>query len=132
MRRLLALIGAATVFATCFVLTSVEQASAQKAKAGAAKGKPTADMKDVAYGSHKKQVLDFWKAKGTGPAPVMVFIHGGGFHTGSRGQLPGEWLNAWLENGYAAASVEYRFPKDATFPAQFHDGARAVQFLRSK
>ena len=33
---------------------------------------------NVAYGDHPQQVIDFWQAKVAGPAPLILFIHGGG------------------------------------------------------
>jgi len=32
----------------------------------------------VAYGSHPRQVLDFYQAKSDKPTPVVFHIHGGG------------------------------------------------------
>ena len=39
--------------------------------------KPT--YADVSYGPHERNVLDFWKAEGEGPRPLLVYIHGGGW-----------------------------------------------------
>ncbi|MFT5107075.1 MAG: acetyl esterase/lipase, partial [Pseudoalteromonas tetraodonis] len=44
------------------------------------KPKPiAATATDVPYGEHKMTVLDFWKADGDGPRPLLVYIHGGGW-----------------------------------------------------
>jgi acetyl esterase/lipase len=32
---------------------------------------------NVAYGSHERQVLDFYKAESKQPTPLLFFIHGG-------------------------------------------------------
>ena len=34
---------------------------------------------NVAYGTHKPNVLDIWIAEGEGPRPLHVYIHGGGW-----------------------------------------------------
>ena len=34
---------------------------------------------EVSYGPHKMNVLDFWKAEGEGPRPLLIHIHGGGW-----------------------------------------------------
>ena len=39
---------------------------------------------DVAYGPDKMNVLDFWKAEGDGPRPLLVYIHGGGWIGGDK------------------------------------------------
>ena len=33
---------------------------------------------NVSYGPHERNVLDFYKANGDGPRPLLVYIHGGG------------------------------------------------------
>src|SRR5436309_1907112 len=47
--------------------------------AAAQPGKPKPDVADAKYGPHARNVLDLWRAKGDGPRPLVVFIHGGGF-----------------------------------------------------
>ncbi len=39
---------------------------------------------DVAYAPHELTKLDFWKAEGEGPRPLMVHIHGGGWVAGDK------------------------------------------------
>src|SRR6478609_3895701 len=57
--------------------------------------KPRPDLVDVRYGPHARNVLDLWKAPSlpgrSGPAPVVVFFHGGGFLGGDKASVP-----AWL------------------------------------
>jgi acetyl esterase/lipase len=42
--------------------------------------KPT--FENVSYGPDSKEVLDFWEAPSDKPAPLVVYIHGGGFSAG--------------------------------------------------
>src|SRR4051812_25008041 len=35
---------------------------------------PTPTVANAHYGAHERQVLDFWRAPGDKPAPVLVFI----------------------------------------------------------
>ena len=44
---------------------------------------PQVTYENVPYGNHPHQVIDFWKAEVKDPAPLVVFIHGGGFRGGS-------------------------------------------------
>jgi len=94
--------------------------------------RPTPDFPDVRYGPHERNVLDFWKAKSEAPTPVLVFFHGGGFRNGDkRGGSP--FLCTWcLESGISYAAANYRLSDQAPYPAQMHDSARAIQFIRSK
>ncbi|QDT14635.1 alpha/beta hydrolase [Alienimonas californiensis] len=60
--------------------------------------------------------------------PLVVFIHGGGWHAGSKASCPINWLT---KEGYAVASVSYRLTDKAIFPAQIHDCKAAVRWLRA-
>jgi acetyl esterase/lipase len=42
---------------------------------------------NLAYGTHERQVLDFWKAKSGRPTPLVLYIHGGGWQAGDNGNL---------------------------------------------
>jgi arylformamidase len=86
---------------------------------------------DVRYGSHERNVLDFWKADGAGPRPLLIYIHGGGWVGGDKKQNADE-IRPWLARGISYAAINYRLTGAAPLPAPVHDAARAVQFLRSK
>lgn len=88
------------------------------------------DLANVSYGPHERNVLDLWKAKSERPAPLVVFIHGGGFVGGDKRALPPPLLDACLEAGISVASINYRYSTQAPYPAPMLDGARAVQFFR--
>jgi acetyl esterase/lipase len=74
-----------------------------------------------------------------GPAPVVVFLHGGGWRMGSRHlagpayrqQRPTPFERV-AQAGIAVASVDYRLSGEATFPAQLHDAKAAVRWLRAR
>ena len=90
---------------------------------------------DVPYGPHERHVLDFWRSEtgaGGQPTPLLVFIHGGGFRGGDKRTLGLAQLERWLGAGLSVASINYRLSQHAPAPASFQDGARAIQFLRSK
>ncbi|MDP3073025.1 MAG: alpha/beta hydrolase [Opitutaceae bacterium] len=86
---------------------------------------------EVAYGPHAANRLDFWKAAGAGPRPLLVFIHGGGWIGGDKKQKPAV-IQPFLDAGISCASINYRLTAEAPLPAPVHDAARAVQYLRSK
>ena len=86
---------------------------------------------NVAYDSHERTVLDFWQAKGEGPRPLLIYIHGGGWIKGDKKAMKN--AQTYLAHGISVATVNYRLlDKDVTLPTPVHDAARAVQFLRSK
>ena len=96
-------------------------------------------LKNVAYGSHPKEVLHFWKAESDKPTPVLFFIHGGGWLNGNRSSGLAPLLQPMLKAGISVVSVEYRFIPEATadgvvppVKGPLSDAARALQFVRSK
>ncbi len=110
-------------------LTNAEM-RAYREKIEAARPVPT--HASVSYGPHDRNVLDFWKAKSDQPAPLLVFIHGGGFLAGGKENLDLAWVADCTAAGIAFASINYRYTSQAPYPAPMLDGARAIQFLRSK
>lgn len=94
--------------------------------------KPEPTFTDLSYGEHERNVLDFWQAQSESPTPVFVWIHGGGFRAGNKSSIPAGLLLPFLQSGVSCASIHYRLSQDAPYPAQMHDSARAIQFIRSK
>jgi len=94
------------------------------------------DFMDVHYGPHERHVLDIWKAipraGKDGLTPLVIFFHGGGFLGGDKSSVPGWLVRDCLEAGISVASANYRLSNSAPFPAPMLDGARTIQFLRSK
>jgi acetyl esterase/lipase len=87
-------------------------------------------LRDVAYVSagHEQQKLDLYlPATGTN-RPLIVWVHGGAFRTGSKMPCPALFF---LKEGYAVASINYRLSQQALFPAQIQDGKAAIRWLRA-
>ncbi|HEV8629096.1 MAG TPA: alpha/beta hydrolase fold domain-containing protein [Thermoanaerobaculia bacterium] len=91
--------------------------------------------KDLVYsrpgrpGSDLKLDLYLPKTDAAAKVPVIVWIHGGGWRQGSKDG----WgtARAFVERGYAVASIDYRLSQQAIWPAQIEDCKAAVRFLRS-
>ena len=66
--------------------------------------------------------------KVSGPAPVIVWVHGGGWRRGGKKRCPAVAL---VPDGYAVASIDYRLSSTAPFPAQIEDCKAAVRWLRA-
>jgi acetyl esterase/lipase len=72
-------------------------------------------------------------------APLVVFLHGGGWRLGSRQALGPSYagvsphpFEVVAQAGIAVASVDYRLSGEATWPAQLHDAKAAVRWLRER
>lgn len=88
---------------------------------------------DVRYGSAPGQVLDVWRRPDLppGPAPVMVFVPGGGWIHGSR-MMQGYALMAHLaERGWLCLSVNYRVAPRHPWPRHIRDVKAAVAWARA-
>jgi acetyl esterase/lipase len=82
-------------------------------------------------------LLDLYlPAAGPDPAPLVVFLHGGGWLRGDRSMVspsfaswqPGP-LTRLAADGFAVASLDYRLSGEARFPAQLEDVSAAVGWL---
>jgi alpha/beta hydrolase fold len=90
--------------------------------------------RDLAYGDHERQRLDVHTAGEEAGAPVLVFVHGGGF-TGGNKHVPGspmyDHVGAWaVRNGWAGVTITYRLAPEHTWPSGAQDVAAAVQWVR--
>lgn len=92
---------------------------------------PAREIRNIEYGEHEQNVLDLWLVEADEPAPLVIFYHGGGFRSGDkRGSMPVTLLLKLIDAGINVAGVNYRLTDSAPFPAQMHDSARALQFIR--
>ena len=72
--------------------------------------------------------LDLYVPRESAALPATIlYIHGGGWHQGSRRACPAESLVA---AGFAVACADYRLSGVAPFPAQLHDVRAAVRWLQ--
>lgn len=89
---------------------------------------------DLAYATlSSAQKLDLYiPTSGSGPFPVVIMVHGGGFMMGDKADGAGlTGVDQLLAAGYAVASINYRLSSEAIYPAQIFDAKAAVRFLRA-
>ena len=116
-------------------------------------GRSASTLPDLPYAAlDPAEELDLYlPAAGARPAPLLIWIHGGGWHTGDKSQVTGFTgpsvkapppgpcrdivevqvpdLAELLAKGYAVAAVNYRLTRDPVAAAQ--DAKAAVRFLRA-
>lgn len=79
------------------------------------------------YGNDSLQALDLWVPEGAKNAPLVLFVHGGGWKRGSKNNATGRALPAhMLAQGYAFASIDYRLVPKNTVEEQAGDVAAAL------
>jgi acetyl esterase/lipase len=74
-------------------------------------------------------LLDIYTPKhATGKLPVLVYIHGGSWKSGSKDSCP---IGFIATQNIAVVSINYRLSGVAPFPAQIYDCKGAVRWLRA-
>ena len=64
---------------------------------------------------------DVYRADGAGPAPALVWIHGGCLMYGSRQQVNPDHVAAYLASGWTVAAIDYRLAPETLLPAIVED-----------
>lgn len=81
----------------------------------------------------RKHLLDIYLPTNvSGKLPLVIFVHGGGWLSNDKYADMGYMKKTVAEivsNGFALASIDYRFSTQAVFPAQMLDCNRAISYL---
>ena len=95
-----------------------------------ARAQAAREFKDVIYANvdGKDLGLDVYLPAGVQSPPLLVWVHGGAWSSGTKAQAP----VVFVTNGFALASLDFRQSTEARFPAQVHDIKAAIRFLRAK
>src|SRR5690606_25976888 len=99
-----------------FVALTLPAALCAQAPKKKGEPKPAPDLANVSYGPHQRNVLDFWRAKTSAPAPLVVYIHGGGFRSGSKESVSAGLLKALLAQGISVMAINYRLSPEVLLP----------------
>lgn len=93
--------------------------------------------RDLRYGDHQRHRLDVHSTgnPGAAHAPVVVFVHGGGFVAGDK-HTPGtpryDLVGAWaVRHGWIGVTMTHRLAPEHKWPSGAQDVASAVGWLRS-
>lgn len=92
--------------------------------------------RDVTYGNADgiSLKMDIYYPKITKkPAPAVVYVHGGAWCNGDKGDLVWpEGIHELIARGYLVSAINYRLAPHYKFPAQIEDVKCAIRFLRTK
>jgi acetyl esterase/lipase len=93
------------------------------------------EMRDVVYCTTNNIPLKMdiqFPFRDRGPWPVVIYVHGGGWISGSKLDHFGDLdVPALREAGYTAIAVSYRLAPQYPFPAMIQDVKCAVRYLRA-
>jgi triacylglycerol lipase len=91
--------------------------------------------RDLTYGDDPRHRLDVHTGDApAAPAPVLAFVHGGGFVGGDK-HVPGtpryDLVGAWaVRHGWIGVTMTYRLAPEHQWPAAAQDVAAAVAWIR--
>lgn len=87
--------------------------------------------RDIAYGTHPRQVLDVFKPAGAKGAPVVLFVHGGAFVDGEKDRSTEIYSNVctWFaRHGVVGINVEFRLAPEFKYPSGTIDVGLAAKW----
>lgn len=87
---------------------------------------------DLRYGDHRRHRLDVYhrRDRPTG-GPVLVYLHGGGYHSGSKHHEGRALLHRLAAQGWVCVSATYRLRPHAGFDEHLADARAALAWARS-
>jgi len=115
-------------------LQEMRDASRQPAARAPALPAGARAMRDVAYGDDPRQRFDVYLPAQPKRAPIILFVHGGGWANGNKDN-PGVVENKaayWLPKGYILVSTNYRLRPDTAPLDQARDVARALAAVQKR
>jgi len=95
----------------------------------AASGAPSqADIPSATSATGEQLKLDLYLPEKSG-APLLVWLHGGGWENGNKTAMP---LAPIIARGFAVASLDFSPASKAKFPGQVHEIKAGIRFLRAE
>ena len=94
---------------------------------------PTFSNVDYVGNNNEHQKMDIYVPPGlSAPAPVIVFVHGGGWLSGGKGPDNVPFFYQCYTRGFICADINYRLSSDSVWPAQIEDCKTAIRFLKTR
>lgn len=89
-------------------------------------------LDDLAYGPAARQRLDVYRRPGRQPAPVLAYLHGGGWRRGDKAmpRLVAAKAAHWTARGAVFVALNTRLLPEAGVDEQADDLARALAFVQ--
>jgi acetyl esterase/lipase len=88
---------------------------------------------NLAYGPERRQRLDVYTRRGrTAPGPTLVYLHGGGYFTGSKRREARALWHALARQGWTVISASYRLRPRADFTDHLLDAKSVLAWARTQ
>ena len=92
-------------------------------------------VRDISYGPDERHLLDLFNRDGLSGAPVLVFVHGGGFVMGNKHNEGSPFYSNMgdfaARHGMVGVTITYRLAPAHRFPSGPDDLALAIDWLRA-
>lgn len=86
---------------------------------------------NIAYGPHRRQMLDVWRTSLTpSDAPVIVYFHGGGWTFGDKREQGRPMLHEFVSRGWIVVTSNYRLAPTDPWPAHIIDAKRVLGWVK--
>ncbi len=86
--------------------------------------------KRIVYDAARGLALDAWTPPGSGPFPVVIVVHGGGWEAGDRVTYVTPLLGVLSRAGIAWVSIDYRLTPAVRHPEQLQDLRTAIAWVK--
>ena len=91
---------------------------------------PYTETHNIRY-STSQQLLDLCRPKAPVKKTALIFIHGGGFRSGSKEQMQG-YCRLFAQGGFVSVTINYRLSPANKFPAALEDTQQAIRWLSQR
>jgi acetyl esterase/lipase len=86
---------------------------------------------NIAYGAHRRQVLDVWRTSLTPQnAPVIVYFHGGAWTFGDKREQGRPMLHEFVSRGWVVVTSNYRLAPSDLWPSHIVDAKRVLGWTK--
>ena len=92
---------------------------------------PEPTIADGSYAPEPGCQFTFWRLPDATKAPLVIYIHGGGFIRGTRNDMA-NLAGPTMDNGFAVMTIDYPFTQNLPVQAILRLCARAVQYARAQ
>ena len=90
-------------------------------------------VKDLQYGPYSRNLLDVYRPEGIDGAPILIFVHGGGYLSGDRDlneEVYGNVPTFFARNGLLGINATYRLATEASWPSGAEDMGFLIEWVK--
>jgi acetyl esterase/lipase len=93
----------------------------------------TEEIVDIVYGQtpERELKLDIIKPVASEETfPAIIYVHGGGWMSGDKRKVGGEWNASFAKFGFVCININFRLSGEAIFPAPLQDVKEAIRWVK--